>query len=541
MPNQEINIVIKAVDKFTKNFSWLTKWLDNISRKAQKNTATFQKMAGFWTAWFVGIGYWIKKLVDQASDLEETTQKFSVVYKDMWNEAEKTAKKLAKWYWLSDKASKQFLADLWDVTSWFWMSQKASLKYAEEVTKLWVDLASFANIAWWSEEAVERLNKLFLWEHENLKALWIIINDTMLKKQLLADWTSELTWLELEQAKIQARMTIAYSQSKNAIWDFERSKSSLANQTRILQANMDNLTTNLWNAFLPIINSIVTNLVPVINSFASWASENEWLAKVIWLTALAITWLIAIAWTLWLIIPVLTTWFWALGVAITVATWPIWLIALWIAWLITLWVTLYKNWDIVKEKAIELWTYIYELNEKYWWLLWPIHLIVEAWKLLYNNWDLIKEKSIDVVNVIVESWWSLASFFSDLWDWIVSYASEKIDQLKSALQVVKDVAREIATFWTADTKTFNSTSWSKAYGWPVAWWKSYWVGERWPELFTPQVNGNITSNDKLNWGQTFNINVTGNNISNSADEDRLAQKILDKLNHNLQISQFGIS
>jgi len=39
----------------------------------------------------------------------------------------------------------------------------------------------------------------------------------MLKKQLLADGTEKLTGLELEQAKIQARMTIAMSQSANAI------------------------------------------------------------------------------------------------------------------------------------------------------------------------------------------------------------------------------------------------------------------------------------------------------------------------------------
>jgi hypothetical protein len=39
----------------------------------------------------------------------------------------------------------------------------------------------------------------------------------MLKKQLLADGTSKLTGLELEQAKIQARMTIAMSQSQNAV------------------------------------------------------------------------------------------------------------------------------------------------------------------------------------------------------------------------------------------------------------------------------------------------------------------------------------
>jgi len=344
MADKNINIILKVVDKMTKD---LKKAGWSLNSFAKKNEATFKKMSVRWTAAFAAIGYWVKKLVDQASDLEETTQKFNVVYRDLGKEANKAAKDIAEWYWLSQQASKQFLADLWDITSWFGLSQEASLDYATQVTKLWVDLASFANIAWWSEEAIDRLNKWFLGEHENLKALGIIINDTMLKKQLLADWTSELTWLELEQAKIQARMTIAMSQSANALWDFERSKASLANQTRILTAKFDDMTTALGMAFLPIITKITTALVPVIESFAGWAEENPELIKTITLVALWLAGLVAILWTLWLVLPAVITW-------LTLLTWPIWLIVLAI-WALAIWANaLFNNFPTYWEQTASL-------------------------------------------------------------------------------------------------------------------------------------------------------------------------------------------
>jgi len=49
----------------------------------------------------------------------------------------------------------------------------------------------------------------------------------------------------------------------------------------------------------------------------------------------------------------------------------------------------------------------------------------------------------------------------------------------------------------------------KALGGPVSFGQSYLVGEEGPELFTPNVGGNITPNNKLGGSQSININVSG--------------------------------
>lgn len=550
--NNNVNIIVSVIDKVKKPLKDISKGFSWLDKSLRRNKESFQKMAWFWGAALTWVWLWIKNLVDQASDLEETTQKFGVVYRDLWDQAEKSAKSIAKWYWLSQRASRQFLADLWDVTSWFWLSQEASLKYAEEVTKMWVDLASFANIAGWSEEAIDRLNKWFLWEHENLKALWIIINDTMLKKQLLADWTSELTWLELEQAKIQARMTIAMSQSKNAAWDFERSKSSLANQTRILQANMEDVTTELWQAFLPIITEITTALVPIIKNIWQWASENRELVKILWIAAIAITWIITVLWTLWLVIPVIMTWITALWTALMfLAANPIWMVITAIAAWIAIWIAIVKNWDTIVEKAKELWNWLVDLYDKYWFLLWPIYLIIEAWKLLYKNFDLIKEKAVLMWESIIWIWNTLKEVTIGVWNEIKDTTTQKI---QSIIDFAMKAVNTVKWAWNKIVSFKNKISWSvwnvvwkitgqRALWWNVQAWKTYEVWENWRELFTPNTSWKIIPNKDLGWSWfwSININLWWVVVQKEADENRLIEKIKDELTRTLQLQKMGIS
>jgi hypothetical protein len=68
----------------------------------------------------------------------------------------------------------------------------------------------------------------------------------------------------------------------------------------------------------------------------------------------------------------------------------------------------------------------------------------------------------------------------------------------------------------------------RASGGPVRSGTSYLVGERGPELFTPNSNGNITPNNRLGGssGNTININVTG-----AIDPEGTARSIIDVLNN----------
>lgn len=128
-------------------------------------------------------------------------------------------------------------------------------------------------------------------------------------------------------------------------------------------------------------------------------------------------------------------------------------------------------------------------------------------------------------------WDGIKAITISLWDSITSYVEEKLAWLKRKVQAMKDTLAEMATLGGANTQTYNGVSGTRAVGWPVTSGKTYLVGERWPELFTPSVSGAIVPNSKLGGGgmASIVINMWGVTVQNDADENRLVQKIRDTL------------
>jgi len=477
MEKTNVNIIVKAIDKFSNTFKNIWEWVDKITNKVKQNEATFKKMAWFWSLAFLWIWAWIKSVVDRASDLVEINQKFWVVYSKMAKEAEASARWLAKYYWLAQSEAKWYLADIWDLVAWLWFTQKASLKFSETVVWLWVDLASFSNVAGWSAEAIDRLKKGLLGEHENLKALWIQINEEMVKTQLLKDWTAELTGVQLMEAKVQARLKLAIEQSKNAIWDFARSKDSLANQSRILQNRIKDLWDNLWVLFYPIVLKITTALVSFTQRLTELAQAHPKLIKTVIALSMAIAGLMVVVWTWWLLIPQFTKSFVFLRVATTQFLWVVKLL------LRPLTALLFTKKSLVVETARYtiriiantlakiknlLFTkklYIAELRLwranlfsaktfKILWksIFWLIKRVIILWSrfffiativatvvaIIYAKWDWIKQKLAPIFETIARMWQAVPQIIADWWNLLVDVVVESVNFiLRSAKKVVQ--------------------------------------------------------------------------------------------------------
>jgi TP901 family phage tail tape measure protein len=92
---------------------------------------------------------------------------------------------------------------------------------------------------------------------------------------------------------------------------------------------------------------------------------------------------------------------WALNAAMDAN--PVGAVILAIAALVAIGVYLYRNWDTVKAKTIELWDRMGKLRYVVLWLLGPIAQLVVAGIKLYQNWDTIKAKAIDVWTNVKQS------------------------------------------------------------------------------------------------------------------------------------------
>jgi len=274
--NEIIISILGDASKFKSSLGEAENRLNKFAEKIGSIGKTMTIVGGAITAISIG-------LIKMASDAEETSSKFAVVFQDLSDEAEKTAKNLADNFGLSTKAAKQLLSDTGDLLSGFGFTGQAALDLSTKVNELAVDLASFTNFSGGAEGASRALTKALLGERESVKSLGISIMETDVQAKVLELTQKGLTFETDRQAKAYATLLIAQEQSKNAIGDFSRTSEGFANQMRILRAKLEDLVIALGEKLLPMATKIIGKIIKVVEKMNKWTEAHpklvEWLVK----------------------------------------------------------------------------------------------------------------------------------------------------------------------------------------------------------------------------------------------------------------------
>lgn len=187
----------------------------------------------------IGAMYALKKAMDfaiaaknAARDATEIRSKFDAVFKDMTVKANKMADGLASSFGLAGTTARKLLGDTADLLTGFGFAQEEALNFSIKTNQLAIDLASFTNYAGGAEGATSALVRAFTGEREALKSLGIVVSEEMVKLELTRLGKEKLTGQSLMQAKAEATLNIAYTQSKNAIGDYARTQDESANVER---------------------------------------------------------------------------------------------------------------------------------------------------------------------------------------------------------------------------------------------------------------------------------------------------------------------
>lgn len=114
-----------------------------------------------------------------------------------------------------------------------------------------------------------------------IKALGIVITEEMIKERLLAEGKDKLQGLAYKQAAAEATLALATEQSKNALGDFGRTQDSFANQSRILQARLEDLRVELGEKLLPVATQIVSAVVGVVEKINEWTRDQPGLTDTV--------------------------------------------------------------------------------------------------------------------------------------------------------------------------------------------------------------------------------------------------------------------
>jgi hypothetical protein len=216
--------------------------------------------------------------VKAASDLSETISKVGVLFGSTSKEIEAFAAGAAA----SLGQTKQQALDAAATFATF--GKAAGLtgtdlsKFSIDFVKLSSDLASFNNTS--PEQAINAIGSALRGEAEPLRAYGVLLDDASLRQAALELGIINTTKNALTpQQKVLAAQALIYKQTGAAQGDFERTSGGLANQTRILTAQLENAKTTIGTALLPVVLELTTifskNVLPIVEKVATAFSNSE--------------------------------------------------------------------------------------------------------------------------------------------------------------------------------------------------------------------------------------------------------------------------
>jgi hypothetical protein len=210
--------------------------------------------------------------IKAASDLGETISKVGVLFGDSAKEIEKFAEGAAQSLGQTKQQALDAAANFAIFGKSAGLSGVALTEFSTGFVSLAADLASFNNVS--QDEAINAIGSALRGEAEPLRRFGVLLDDATLKNAALELGLISTTKNALTpQQKVLAAQKVIYEQTTAAQGDFARTSDGLANQTKILSAELENTKLVIGEALLPIVLELATafsqNIIPLIKQFAN--------------------------------------------------------------------------------------------------------------------------------------------------------------------------------------------------------------------------------------------------------------------------------
>lgn len=245
------------------------------------------KAGGLFLAAFAAVGLgqaaaavkdFLTDAISAASDLSETQAKTGEIFGD-------SAKGLIDYSKTAASRLGQSQQTVLDGAATFGIFGKSAglagqdlVGFSTGMVELATDLASFNNTT--PEQAIEAIGAALRGETEPMRAYGVLLDDATLRNRALALGLITTTKEALTpQQKVLAAHAEILAQTGTAQGDFARTSDGLANQQRILAAEMDNVKVEIGTALLPVVTDLFRTFmevgVPALQEVATWFTENK--------------------------------------------------------------------------------------------------------------------------------------------------------------------------------------------------------------------------------------------------------------------------
>jgi plasmid stability protein len=213
----------------------------------------------------------LTQAISKASDLQETMNKFRVVFGDNASQMEAWGTTFAAQVGRSKQEVLDFMSQAQGLVVPMGIDPNQAQMMSQTLTQLSFDLASFHNST--DAEAFEALRSALTGEAEPMKKFGVIVNETAVKAELLKRGLDPTTANEAQKA--MARYNIILEGTKQAQGDVERSGDSFANRLKALQASWDDLSAGIGTAFLPVAEALLGWFTELIQSLGDASGATD--------------------------------------------------------------------------------------------------------------------------------------------------------------------------------------------------------------------------------------------------------------------------
>lgn len=189
--------------------------------------------------------------INAASDLNETVSKSNVVFGSSANEIGAWGDTTAKALGLSKQESLEAAATFGNLFNQIGVGKPKVAEMSEKLVQLAGDLASFNNID--PTDALEKLRSGLAGEAEPLRTVGVFLSQQKVDAEAARLGFKQVGGQYSENAKILARYNIILRETTSAQGDFARTSSGMANQQRILAAELKNTEAEFGQKMIPVV------------------------------------------------------------------------------------------------------------------------------------------------------------------------------------------------------------------------------------------------------------------------------------------------
>lgn len=357
--------------------------------------------------------------IKMASDFEESINKVNVAFGVSSEQVKAFAKESLDTFGIAEGTALDMAALFGDMATSMGLPQQEAAKMSTSLVGLAGDLASFKNIG--IAQATTALNGVFTGETESLKLLGIVMTEANLQQFAYTQGINESVQSMTQAEKVQLRYQYILANTTNAQGDFARTGGGAANQMRVFQERLKEVSQQLGSIILPYFTKFITYVNGLVKSFQNLSPTMQ---KII----VAVGALVAAAAPLAFAIGAISSALPAIISGFTLLAGPIGLI---VAGVVALTIAIVKNWDTIKAWAQDVVNYFIRLYNESIIFRAGIEVLIAMFK---NFWETIKFVFGSIYTVITTVWSNIYEYLKGVAKLIFAVLTFDLDGIKKGLK-----------------------------------------------------------------------------------------------------------